>query len=90
MAKSKAKETMKETTNVRSKKFPRTLYKGDKEGKLSFTNKTRRDVRYNSVLVNDEEEMKAAEEMGYIDSYASILEEKAVAPKSEDKGDEEF
>ena len=91
MAKSKSKETPKEPTKVKSKKFPRTLYKRDEKGKLSFTNSKHRDVRYNSVVVNDEEEMKeAVDNLDYIDSFASILEEKAGKTKEdpdEGKGD---
>ena len=76
---------------AKSKKFPRTLYKRDAEGKLSFTNKKHRDVRYNSVIVNDEEELKeAVDSLGYIDKFSSILSEKAAAPEeSEDEGEDE-
>ena len=74
-------------------KYPRTLYKRDEEGKLSFTNKKHRDVKYNSVIVNDEEELKeAVNSLGYIDKFSSILSEKAAAPEEsedEDEGDEE-
>ena len=58
---------------AKSQRFPRTLYKKSENGKLSFTNKKHRDIRYDSLIVEDEKEQEAAEEMGYIDSFEDAL-----------------
>ena len=53
-------------------KYPRTLYKGHDAGTQKFvTNRTA--YFYDSLLVNNEEEQKAAEEMGYVDSFHNAL-----------------
>lgn len=74
----------------KAKKFPRTVYKGHERGKLHLTTGKKR-YHYDSMLVNDEEELKAAEELGYIDKFSAILEDTEVALEPEDeKGEEEF
>jgi hypothetical protein len=71
-------------------KYPRTLFRKDKDGKLSFTNKTYRDVRYDSLLVYNAEEQTEAEKMGYIDNFADAIVgyvEEPVVKKEEVKDD---
>jgi hypothetical protein len=64
-------------------KYPRTLYKRSENGKFDFTNKKHRHIKYDSLVVESEEEHRVAEqEMGYIDSFEGALfhapEKKAV------------
>lgn len=58
---------------AKNQRFPRTLFKRSENGKLSFTNKTHRDVRYDTLIVEDDKEQQAAEEMGYIDGFEDAL-----------------
>ena len=54
-----------------SLRFPRTLYRRDDDnGFFKFKNDG---IRYDSLLVNDEEELEAGEEIGYIDSYHDAI-----------------
>ena len=54
-------------------KYPRTLYKKSKDGALDFTNKEHRHVMYDSLVVENEEELEAAKEMGYVDDFHDAL-----------------
>jgi len=58
---------------AKNQRYPRTLFKRSENGKRSFTNKTNRDMRYDELIVEDEKEQKAAEEMGYIDGFSDSL-----------------
>lgn len=78
---------------AKSKKFPRTLYKKSETGKFSFTTtqkgKGKVTVKYDSVIVNNEEEMEVSvDELGYRDSFASILTE--YGDEEEVTNEEEF
>ena len=50
-------------------RFPRTLYRQDADGAFKF----RGGIRYNSLVVYNAEELDAAEEMGYIDSFHDCI-----------------
>lgn len=64
-------------------KYPRTLYKKSKDGALDFTNKKHRHVMYDSLIVENEEELSAAQEMGYVDDFTDALfGEPPAKPKS--------
>lgn len=52
--------------------FPRTLYKGHEKGTLEMVFHGTIH-RYDSLLVDDMEELEAGEEMGYIDSYHDAI-----------------
>lgn len=54
-------------------RYPRTVYRKDENGTLSFTNKTHRSLRYDSLNVNNEEELAEAEKMGYVDNFSDAL-----------------
>ena len=70
--------------------YPRTLYKRSEEGTLDFTNKKHRHIKYDSLVVEDEKELKAAVEMGYVDGFEDALfgdpkPKKKPAPEPEEK-----
>lgn len=54
-------------------KFPRTVYRKSANGKYSFSNKQIRDARYDSLIVENQNEydmaLSDAESMGYVDSF---------------------
>lgn len=54
-------------------KYPRTLYKKSETGKMSFTNKKHRGVRYDTLIVESDEEKEEAINMGYVDSFEDAL-----------------
>lgn len=58
---------------AKKERYPRTLYRKDENGNLSFTNKTHRNLRYDSLVVNDEKERDEAEKMGYVDNFSDAL-----------------
>lgn len=57
--------------------FPRTVYRKSENGKFSFTNKFHRDIKYDSMIVNNKEEYDIAvsdsPNMGYIDDFEGAL-----------------
>jgi len=68
--------------------YPRTLYKRSEEGTLDFTNKKHRHIKYDSLVVEDEKELKAAVEMGYVDGFEDALFTKNVTPKKKPEPEE--
>ena len=78
----------KKTTEIA---FPRTLYKPADINDPTATKcgNTNRGNAYHSVLVEDEEERKAARQMGYYDDFAKACAVDLNGPIPEEAGDED-
>lgn len=74
---------------AKSKRYPRTLYKRSNTGKMLFANKNHR-IRYDTVIVEDDNEQQAAEDMGYIDGFSDALFHVNKNEEQEDALPEEF
>lgn len=77
-----------------ARKFPRTVYRRSETGKFAFTNKIHRNIRYDSMIVNNEEELKLATSdapnMGYVDDFSTaIFAEEEVDVLEEEKEEQE-
>jgi hypothetical protein len=78
-------------------KFPRTLYKrADIEDETAFkwgkwkTGSPKQGGAYHSLIVEDEKELKAAVEMGYIDDFETALLGETAEEKDDGLQEEEF
>lgn len=76
---------------AKTSKYPRTLYRSGPDG-TRYLKTAGVTYYYDSVIVNDESEQDAAEEMGYIDSFKDALFDPPEPIKESDSGpsDEEF
>jgi hypothetical protein len=71
---------MKEDKKVADGRFPRNLYKSPGDIQVN------KDKSYDTVLVESEDEMKAALKKGYVDSYYDALN--GVEPEPDSKDDD--